>query len=246
MGCDIHFYVERRDGARWVSCDQWETEQEDGVVRKHVNYKNSFYHDRNYDLFAILADVRNGRGFAGVKTGEGFTPICEPRGIPDDGSPEYRAAAEIYGGDGHSHSWLTVAEIMAFDWTQTSKKSGVVKPHEWAQWKLNGEPRSWAGGITGASILRVSTEDMERAARKVTEGDLWRLYHDGSIMDDRPLGKAIYRELGGAAEHGMAITTVEWTIPYYDAGQVFLGQVLPRLWRLGAPDRVRACFFFDN
>ena len=39
-------------------------------------------------LFAILAGVRNGYGFAGCDTGDGFRPIAPPRGLPGDVSPE--------------------------------------------------------------------------------------------------------------------------------------------------------------
>lgn len=74
MGCDIHLTVEAfRDGSwRCVpnDCGDW-------------------YDNRNYDVFAILADVRNGSGFAGVSTGEGFAPIAPRRGIPADACVEY-------------------------------------------------------------------------------------------------------------------------------------------------------------
>ncbi len=39
---------------------------------------------RSYNTFAMLADVRNGRGFAGIKTSDGFPVIHEPRGLPSD------------------------------------------------------------------------------------------------------------------------------------------------------------------
>lgn len=39
---------------------------------------------RSYNTFAMLADVRNGRGFAGIKTSDGFPVIHEPRGLPAD------------------------------------------------------------------------------------------------------------------------------------------------------------------
>lgn len=40
--------------------------------------------ERHYQLFSVLADVRNGYGFAGVPTGEWVKPISSPRGIPQD------------------------------------------------------------------------------------------------------------------------------------------------------------------
>lgn len=146
MGCDIHFYVERQEADRWITCDTWE--QEDDALRV-PHKKKAFYSNRNYDLFAILADVRNG---------EGFNPIAPPRGVPEDCCEEYRAAVERWSGDGHSHSFFTVAELMAYDWTQCTR----------------------------------------------------------------------------------------WGIPYYQAGRTLLSEVLPRLWRLGSPDKVRCTFFFDN
>ncbi len=39
---------------------------------------------RSYNTFAMLADVRNGTGFAGIKTSDGFPVIHEQRGLPDD------------------------------------------------------------------------------------------------------------------------------------------------------------------
>ncbi len=43
---------------------------------------------RSYNTFAMLADVRNGTGFAGIKTSDGFPVIHEQRGLPDDLSVE--------------------------------------------------------------------------------------------------------------------------------------------------------------
>lgn len=43
---------------------------------------------RNYDWFGVLADVHNGRGVAGVSTGEGFNVMAMPKGLPDDISDE--------------------------------------------------------------------------------------------------------------------------------------------------------------
>ena len=50
--------------------------------------------ERNYALFAALAGVRG--------------PGPAPLGVPDDASDMARMAVEEWGGDGHSHSWLTL------------------------------------------------------------------------------------------------------------------------------------------
>lgn len=67
MGTDIHSIAQvRRNGS-------WET------------VAISVCGDpRSYNTFAMLADVRNGRGFAGIKTSDGFPYIHKPRGLPAD------------------------------------------------------------------------------------------------------------------------------------------------------------------
>lgn len=257
MGCDIHFYVERREAEKWVSCDAWETEDGD----KSVPYGKSFYDGRNYDLFAILADVRNGRGFAGSDTGDGFIPIAAPRGIPDDASNEYRGAAEAYGCDGHSHSWFTVAELQAYNWTQVSAKRGIVNLKELARWKMRKAPESWSSGITGTGIKIFDSETgvvavdacISRLKPMAERLSWWTLYHvQGGHFgiapsvklepDERALIEALYAELGCTNPH----FKVSWPVSYYEAAGKFLGETLPRLWRLGKPEDVRICFFFDN
>ena len=67
MGTDIHSIAQmRRNGS-------WETVAI-GVCGD----------PRSYNTFAMLANVRNGRGFAGIKTSDGFPYIHEPRGLPAD------------------------------------------------------------------------------------------------------------------------------------------------------------------
>lgn len=67
MGTDIHGVLETRYDreTRWFP----ECTMED---------------DRNYAVFAMLANVRNGRGFAGIETHVPIQPISEPRGWPRD------------------------------------------------------------------------------------------------------------------------------------------------------------------
>jgi hypothetical protein len=147
------------------------------------------YKCRNYDLFAILADVRNGRGFAGCKTGQGFNPIAPPRGIPADISPELLAEytvsvdddhtpemlerwvrqgssqrineTTVTDPDAHSASWFTVAELDAYDWNQTTTHYGWVDAAEYQEFKAKGKPSSWCGMVSGGAIKHVGPEEME-------------------------------------------------------------------------------------
>ena len=72
MGTDIHIAAEIFKGGRWRLADVDLSE------------------NRNYWAFAVLADVRNGYGFAGIDKGDPITPISEPRGLPEDLSDELR------------------------------------------------------------------------------------------------------------------------------------------------------------
>jgi hypothetical protein len=112
MGCDIHFFTERwtsdnkyegpkdlaedRDSKleeilentehtyRWVSADKWSTDR----YGDDSWSADELYGGRNYFLFAVLADVRNGYD---------IDPIDYPRGIPDDLSSGYKYILQIDG-----------------------------------------------------------------------------------------------------------------------------------------------------
>src|SRR5690242_3218591 len=98
MGCDIHPYAEVLTDSGWRKAD--------------VNVPS----DRNYWAFSVMADVRNGSGFAGCDTGKPVEPISKPRGLPADTSiadtdADFEDPAYIWLGD-HSHSWLLLSELM--------------------------------------------------------------------------------------------------------------------------------------
>lgn len=91
MGCDIHLFVEKQVApGEWVDI----TTKEDDP-------------GRSYLLFACLAGVRNRTG---------VTPIADPRGIPANASDAVREHAEAWFPDLHNESWLTLAELVIYDW----------------------------------------------------------------------------------------------------------------------------------
>jgi hypothetical protein len=132
---------------------------EPGKVREH------WYHDRNYMVFAVLADVRNGRGFAGVPTHRPITPISEPRGVPADATPESLATLS----NEHSASWLMLSEVLAYDWDQPIQHHGVVSMTEFDEYLRTGAPSSWCGDISGGAIRKVT---MDEAMAMVKAGNL--------------------------------------------------------------------------
>lgn len=90
MGCDIHTYVEKKTDAGYE------------FISGFIPFDN-----RSYGTFGFLADVRN---YSKV------TPISECRGVPPDASNKVIEEQNQWGCDGHSHSWLSVAELSAFNY----------------------------------------------------------------------------------------------------------------------------------
>lgn len=91
MGCDIHLFVEKRVGGVWVDI---------------TDSNGADAPDRDYTLFACLAGVRNR---------DGVMPISEPRGCPSDASGALRYYMSN-DEDLHSSSWLTLAELLTYEW----------------------------------------------------------------------------------------------------------------------------------
>lgn len=100
MGCDIHMVVELYD---WVPDGKGDEVQAWSMVIAEP----AAYGDRNYALFGALAGVRN----------HDVPKIADKRGVPEDASPETKKWSQRYGADGHSHSWVTLAEVLAYDWS---------------------------------------------------------------------------------------------------------------------------------
>jgi len=124
MGCDIHLFVEVNNNGKWESVDEWT--ENDGYI--HVSYENRLYTDRNYSMFALLANVRN---YQGIK------PICQPKGLPSDVSDEVKAYSESWGEDGHSHTYFTLKELLEIDWNETIKEAGYMDNKRWKKFSLS-------------------------------------------------------------------------------------------------------------
>jgi len=115
---------------------------------------------RNYTLFGALANVRNAS-----QDGQRIEPISEPKGVPDDATPQYKKLVKNWGVDGHSHTYLTLAEIHAYDLDGDVTYTGLVSETQYLDLIEKGYPEdpyvgpsSWAGGIGGAGIVTF-TED---------------------------------------------------------------------------------------
>lgn len=118
--------------------------------------------NRSYDWFSVLANVRNGYGFAGVNTGTGFRVIAEPRGVPIDATREWKETVDRWGSDMHSKSYLTLEDFDAFDWNQVTMKTGAVKLEEYMELRQNQDaPNSYCGSVGGQNIITISQEEAD-------------------------------------------------------------------------------------
>lgn len=186
MGCDIHGFCEVKENGVWklnhkkvfknpyfMSTEELKKRQEKDPGYEISEWQREEFQEhpadsRNYDWFAILADVRNGRGFAGIPTGDGFAVIAEPKGVPDDATEEWQKRVEEWDCDMHSQSYLTLADFDAFNWDQTTNKQGVIPLSLYkALAGTNKAPNSWSGFIGGPGIITVD----EEAAEKILKGE---------------------------------------------------------------------------
>jgi hypothetical protein len=264
MGCDIHLYVENRrfeDGA-WVARAEkvpnkyYDPNENDGERELEIEGER-FYNGRNYRLFGMLADVRNGCGFAGCDTGDA------PKGLPDDVTAIIKEESESWGLDGHSHSWLTVQELLDYDWTRRIKNRGVVDFLTWAEFQRQlgfkdilgdeVEPKSAAGMVSGARVRNLTPTDAQVALAAIKKRAEEKADRPG---EPYPSSKEF---IEATAEYfcvdveelirpfcGMINVFTEWETSYFTLASEFLSTTLPKLLRLGKPEDVRIVFWFDN
>jgi hypothetical protein len=198
MGCDIHPCVEVTDeNGKWKAVGDPEN-------------AGSFEWDfgRNYCSFAVMAGVRNSYE---------MRPISEPRGLPKDVTKH--VACEISEEDPnlHSHSWLLLSEILAYDLDQVVQMEGWVSVREFKQFQKNGEPSSYCGGVGGGDVRHISNDDMRR------------------IVKDGPY----------SFEKGDFYTLLHWQKKYKDEIPALL-RFVEQIKKLGDPDKIRIVFAFDN
>lgn len=234
---DIGFFKEKLTEEQFEKLDLYDLEN---AFKLEADFTNC---GRNYDAFAILADVRNGSGLAGVRTGGGFNIISEPKVIPLDASDYFLWKAEQWNGDGHSFSYLTVKELKEFDWTQVTEKTGLVSllPGEYSfcksyvEMKEDGEeiPKSYFGGGSG---LEIPKEQADRLYEKLN-GD----YSEENLIKWFP---------PISSSHNKTINVrLNWNEDYKEAFSGYYEELLeniPSMYPEAADDEIRYVFFFDN
>lgn len=193
-----------------------------------------FFTDRNYRVFAVLGNVRNGSGFAGVYTHDAIPFISDNRGHPEGVTRE--ALAKL--SNEHSETWVDLAELKAYDYRQTITEGGVIDEQTFLKMLIDNRdaPDSWSGMVSGA-LTKVLTTD-QYAALYESPIDLLQ----GKAENRRPT--AAYN--AGVAYHIQHV----WKRSLYDEVSAIPGQMIPYLEKLvpkgGSDEDVRLVFDFDS
>jgi hypothetical protein len=253
MGCDIHLYVEAKplEQDRWIRIDRQISFHEGWDDREKQVITLDWGDGRNYNAFAMLADVRNGSGFAGVDTGDGFEPIAMPRGLPEDASPSVYDESERWGVDGHSHSYFTLRELLNLEtlgyWDKTTtirgvfttpelekaKAEGIVESVEGQEVRLTKAPQSWSGGIWGPDlkdIFHISWEQSYRTSAGWLINDTIPLMRE--LASNYSLSRGVFTKGLGRGKHPYPVVFPSE------------GEILDH-WT-DAAELVRIVFWFDN
>ena len=146
MGTDIHAVWQKKSpSGRWEEIPS--------------NWKQ----ERHYNLFAVLADVRNGFGFAGILTGEAVKPISSPRGLPEDFEVDdyYTDAVNKHWMGDHSFSWLSGEEMLAYSLPSVIK-TGIISRSAYDAWDKKKSPATWSADITGRHVITINDSLIEK------------------------------------------------------------------------------------
>lgn len=230
MGCDIHMRAEVRNNGKWELIGEIFKNQYYDADKQLTDWNkplvNEPYDGRNYNLFAILANVRNGRGFAGVKTSDALNYISEPKGYPDDMSEELKKDDwfSVENVDGHSASYFNLQELESFDWLQTFCRCGFITETQYVELKNEGKnPDNWCGDIGGDGIIKLSNEEMDDLINGIYPRNEGKQYYTRATFNP---------------------------ITYAECCGRFLTETIPALIALipenGTKEDVRIVFNFDN
>lgn len=133
-----------------------------GEIVKKEEIETNWTKDRNYTLFAILAGVRNGFGFAGCYRHEPVNPITKGRGLPswlEEEQEEYNQYGTCYYGD-HSLTHMTLKEILEWNgWKNKLSRGGVLAYEDYIRTVKRGiEPDGWYGNVSGDKVVVLSQD----------------------------------------------------------------------------------------
>ena len=168
MGCDIHMIVEVKQTVngktKWFNYDHFRKNLYFGEYEDEREWERiDLCRDRNYIAFSQLCGVR-----AHV---ENSPRISEPRGVPEDCCDYTREEIEHWGSDGHSHSFVTLAEIRDFrENLKPTPLNGMISPEQARELDEKGKtPESWCGWTSNDSWVYREWESKIDALKSIHE-----------------------------------------------------------------------------
>jgi len=199
MGTDIHLQAEAFHDGKWIEINS-EVFKNNNILNKEMSSEEQqkaildFWDNnpvnRSYLLFAFLADVRNGRGFAGLKTFNPIKPISAPRGLPFDPNG---STCEWDDEDDYLHSMthFTLDELLSHSgWAMNIKNNGCVPSEDWKAYLSSQEsekplpcPDTYSAGVSGNNVKIVDESDFD----KVVLSDDTEVYVRASWTEKEPL-----------------------------------------------------------
>jgi hypothetical protein len=178
------------------------------------------YSGRNYDRFAVLADVRNHHG---------CNPIDHPRGVPDDASYNVRKENERWGMDGHSHSWFSLQELDAFNWDAVA----------WREERFVGTRRFSADKDQYAPERHVFAHAIARHGVRVGAARIGLL----NILLDAEIVNPLVAKAELTHHHTQRVpVTYKEALNWHDDCLPALRKLAPK----GDASKIRVVFWFDN
>ena len=147
MTVSIYMYAEKREHGIWKSCTPIESITQNGESSYDME---PIYESHNaYPLSRILFNVDRMNNY-------GVDAISEPRGLPNDPSPELKKLAswgEEKGWYCNYPSWLLLGELLEFPWDENKMSvTGFVNAKQYIIFKEKGEPEQFASvGVRGVS-----------------------------------------------------------------------------------------------
>lgn len=167
MGCDIHGYAELIHNGKWVCASLFGIDlfcdEDCGSKLRLIDVTG----ERDYQSFAQLCGVRDITGRC--------TPISYPRGLPLDISDEIKHEADSWGSDGHSHSYVSLKEIIDYrNNLPLLPQTGLISQEQIIDLHNGITPMYWCQGTTESGFERCDWTEKYDGLEKI-ELELIRL-----------------------------------------------------------------------
>lgn len=211
MGCDIHLRVQvqgKRSGT-WRNVLAGDRLGPDWT---YGDYDRSPACARNYLLFARLAGVRN--------RDPEVKPLFADRGAPE-GEPLWDE------GWCHSHTWATLAELLAADWRVEVRQAYAAAPDQYRRWRDDNDADFEACLAKGEVLTEAEFVAGERAEDPEARAEFTRRMLNGRTV---VVWEAVFRPL-------LRCGFVRWVNGPHAAALAKAA---------GGPERVRLLIAFDN